>query len=204
MTIEFYILDLETTGTSCGYHDVVEISIIKANTRQQLSKDIIAEYPERANQTALNITQKTKQSIKLGHPKEDVVKACNEFFEADGLTPEARCIVGHNIVNFDKKFVHDLWEKCNSKFPANFWLDTIKYLKQYMIKNGVVSRKTNLEAALHIVGAKPRYPLHSAKMDTQNNWILWKKLVDSGVDYLDLMERHEHIIQEEDSSYDEY
>ena len=197
MAIEFYILDLETTGTSCGYHEVVEISIIKADTRQQLSKDIAAIYPERSNPTALKITNKTKYSVTLGESKDDVVNACNEFFERDGLTPESRCIVGHNILVFDKKFLHDLWAKCGKTFPANLWLDTIPFLKKYMVKNGIESRKTNLEAALQMIGAKPRYPLHTAKTDTQNNWVLWRKLMDSDLNYIESIQRHPHLTEEE-------
>lgn len=194
MAIHYYILDLETTGTSVGYHEIIQISIIRCSDRVQLSRDVKAEYPQRANPVALEVTQKTLDDIVKGETKENIVKTCNDFFNQDQQTPEARCIIGHNIINFDKKFLHNLWAECNQSFPANLWLDTIPYFKEYMKKHGIVSRKTNLEFALSTVGAKSRGVAHNAIVDTQNNYILWHKLKQE-IPSLNFIKRASHILE---------
>jgi DNA polymerase III epsilon subunit-like protein len=109
MSIQYYIIDTETTGLKAGYHECVEIGIIRCVDRVQLWRQIIAESPERSSFDALAITKKTLSDLEKGHRKEDVVAECEKFFNEDKLTPAHRCIVAHNSP-FDRKFLHALWE----------------------------------------------------------------------------------------------
>ena len=196
--IEYYTCDVETSGLSSTVHETVQISIIRCKDRHQLSKYIIAEHPETASEEALRVTGKTRADLLKGDPKEYIVDLCHNFFEEDGLTPEHRCIVGHNIHRFDMRFLHALWGKCQKTFPANLWLDTIPFTKAYAKKFGITSPGGfNLRASLDLVNIEVKSKLHNAITDSQYNYRLWKKLMESGVDYVDHMKRKLHILNEE-------
>lgn len=197
--IIYYCTDVESTGLSSQKHETVQISIIRCTDRHQLSKYIIAEHPETASPEALKITGKTYADLLKGDRKEDVVDFCHSFFEQDGLTPEHRCIVGHNVHRFDMRFLHTLWSKVGKEFPANLWLDTIPFTKAYAKKFGISSPGGfNLRASLDLVNIEVKHELHNALIDTQYNYRLWKKLMESGVDYVNHMKRKPHILNGND------
>jgi DNA polymerase III epsilon subunit-like protein len=193
MTLSYYIIDTETSGLKAGYHECTEIGIIRATDRVQLWRNIKCDYPERANFDALAITKKTMADLERGSSKEQVVEECNKFFNEDGLTPAHRCIVGHNIFSFDKRFLHALWESVGKEFPAVLWLDTIPMTKLYAKQIGLVKPKVNLHAACDIAGVKKLSDSHNAKIDSRNSYLLWKSLVDDKkIDYLPFIKTAAH------------
>lgn len=198
----YYVIDTETTGTKVDYHEITQISIIRCSDRFQLNKYIKAEFPKRANPEALKYTGRTMADLYKGDNRKDVVEFCNNFFEEDGVTPEFRCIVGHSIWSFDKRFLHSMWAAENKKFPASLWLDTIPYTKEFMKKKGIDNKKFNLNKACEVVGVTPRPGAHNAVVDTQNNYKLWKALTEthqvptiSTKDGTSLIKRAEHILE---------
>jgi len=197
--IQYYMLDTETNGSkSAGYwHEITQISIIRCSDRVQLNKYIRIEHPERTSIDALTYTDRTMEDLDKGDPKKDVVDFCNAFFEADGKTPEERCIVGHKIIAFDKRFLHSLWESLGYIFPANLWLDTHTYVKDFVKKNGLGKQKLDLESSLILVGGKPKEGSHNAVIDTQNNYMLWDKLKKEGIPAVSHIKRFAHKVGEE-------
>lgn len=194
MAIEYYAVDIETTGLSTKNHEVVEISIIRCKDRVQLNKYIAAEHPETASLDALNICNKKMEDLLIGDSKEKVVAEVDEFFNQDGLTPSHRCIVGHNIISFDKKFLHALWDKCGKKFPANMFVDTMQLTRMAAKQMGIIKPKVNLQAACDLFEIKKTATHHTAKMDTRNTYFLWKKLSEElKIDYLSLIKTIPHI-----------
>ena len=193
--IVFYVIDLETTGLKVGYHEPTEIGIIRAVDRVQLWRNIKCERPENASYDALAITKKTLVDLQNGFDLDKVVEECDRFFSEDGLTPAHRCIVGHNIFTFDKKFLHNMWEKFRKEFPAHLWLDTIPMTRHYAKQIGLVKPKVNLHAACDITGVKKLSSAHNAKTDTRNTYLLWKNLVeDKKVDYLPFVKTAIHTL----------
>ena len=190
--INYYTIDTETTGLSVKNQEVVEISIIRCSDRRQLSRTIRAETPETASYDALKITGKTLADLYNGDSKEDAVTLCNKFFEEDGGTPASRCIIGHNIISFDKKFLHALWEKCGSDFPASLWLDTLQMMRQYAKDKGMIKPKLGLEPSCDIFGIKKVAGSHTAKGDVRNNYFLYNKIIESGFDYLPFIKTFPH------------
>lgn len=195
--IRYYILDLETTGLNHKVQECTEISIIRASDKLQLTRMIKCDFPERASLDALRITGKSLEDLKRGETKIDVVNKCNDFFAEDGCHPKDRCIVGHNIINFDKKFLHALWESQGKEFPANLWLDTMQLTKQ-LYKNKGIKEKANLEASCNFLGIRKNAAAHSARGDSRSTYLLWKKLLESGVDYLPYLKCYPHNVIEED------
>jgi len=193
--LAYYCVDLETSGLRSKYHEVFEISIIRATDRMQLCKNIRCEFPERSSYDALQVTGKTLVDLEQGLTREKVVDECEKFFAEDGLTPAHRCIVGHNIYTFDRKFLHALWESVGKEFPAHLWMDTIPMIKCYAKQIGLVKPRVNLHAACDIAGIKKFAQAHSAKIDSRNSYLLWKNLVeDKKMDHLNFIKTAAHTI----------
>jgi DNA polymerase III alpha subunit (gram-positive type) len=197
MAIHYYTVDTETTGLSKDLNEIFQISIIRCSDRHQLSRKIKVENLETVNQRALEVTNTKMSDLLLGDKKEDVVQECENFFAQDGVTPEHRCIVGHNIVGFDLRFLFKLWEKCGKEFPAALWLDTLKYVRKYAKANGLDNKQWDLNNACIKLGITPKKGAHSALIDTQNNYLLWKEIQKRGVPQVELIERRKHILEEE-------
>jgi DNA polymerase III alpha subunit (gram-positive type) len=207
--INYYILDTETTGTKSGYHEVTQISICRCSDRMQLNKFIRPLYPERTDPRALEYTNRTMADLDKGDSKEDVVNVCNKFFNMDGGDPESRCIVGHNIWSFDKRFVHTLYDDVKMSFPANLWFDTLTFTRQYIKEKGLVKQGASLDKALRLFGGIPKTGAHDAKVDVQNNYALFelirKEIIEMNksemsLPFLTKIARHggEAIVEEEE------
>ncbi len=193
MSLKYYVLDLETTGLKTSWHEVTQISIIRCSDRHQLNRYIRAQFPDRADPQALEVTGRTKADLKKGVSKEEAVEACHNFFLEDGVTPEHRCVVAHNA-SFDRRFGHDLWASCKKQFPANCWQDTMSCVRQYAKYIGMDKPSVKLMSSLEIVGAKPKSNAqsHNAVSDTQHTYILREQLIKQGFDILPFIKRVPH------------
>ena len=69
--------------------------------------------------------------------------------------------------------------------------------KAYAKKFGIESTSFNLPTSLSILKIAAKGDAHNAIVDTQNNYRLFMKLMESGVDYLDHIKRIPHIINTE-------
>lgn len=199
MSLQYYVIDTETTGLKTNYHEMTEIGIIRVTDSVQLWRQIRCAYPERANFDALAITKKSMADLDKGREKASVVEECTKFFSEDGLTPAHRCIVAHNAP-FDKKFLHAMWEQCGQEFPAHLWLCTMSLSREYAKKQGLsvkggVKQKVNLHAACDMVGIKKISEAHNAKVDSRNTYLLYRDLVDvKKVDYLPFIKTDVHYV----------
>lgn len=187
--MNYYILDVETTGLRVGHHETTQISIIRCSDRYQLNRFIRAEFPRRADPRALQVTGRKPADILVGVSRAEAVQACEDFLTEDGQTPEHRCIIGHNV-SFDRRFVQELWNSQKKEFPAICWLDTMSCAKLFMtLTLGLVKPKKGLQDALQNCGLKPRSGAHNAISDTQNTYILHNHLVKQGFDFLPHIKR---------------
>lgn len=197
MSLQYYVIDTETTGLKANYHEMTEIGIIRVTDRMQVWRQIKCENPERANFDALAITKKSMADLENGHVRMDIVEECEKFFAEDGLTPAHRCIVAHNAP-FDKKFLHALWGQCGKSFPANLWLCTMALSRDFAKKQGLNAKgmpkqKVNLHAACDMIGIKKFSDAHNAKVDSRNTYLLYRNLVEEKkVDYLPFIKTEVH------------
>jgi DNA polymerase III epsilon subunit-like protein len=194
--LSYYAVDLETTGLMAKnmYHEITEISIIRCVDKVQLFRNVRCENPQNASVDALRITNKTMSDLTKGVSRKEAVDICNRFFNIDGLTPAHRCIIGHNIFTFDKKFLHALWENVGEIFPAHLYLDTIPMMRFYAKQIGLIKPKVNLHASMDICGIKKVGARHNALSDSQNSYLLWKDLVDNKkIDYLPFIKTAIHL-----------
>lgn len=193
MSLVFHILDLETTGFSDKHHEISQVSLIRWESREQLSFYVKPDYPEKASYESLVKTGRTMQDLYKGIEKSEAIERVENFFNSDGLTPEHRCIVGHNV-SFDRRFCHAFWNQFNKSFPASCWLDTKTLTREYAKRQlGLGKTSLTLEACLVLCGIKPRPGAHNAIIDTQNTYILLHKLKEAGVDYIQHIKRIPHF-----------
>lgn len=185
----YYLLDSETSGLSEKLHEVVEISVIRAEDKMQITREIKALYPERANLDSLKIIGKTKYQISQGILPSQAVQEFNNFINLDGSSSKKRCIIAHNA-QFDRKFMHKMWADNNSIFPADYWLDTMALMRTYYKTMGIKG-KVNLQDSCDTLGIVKVAGLHNAKSDTRNTYRLWKKLTEElKVDYIPLIKNY--------------
>jgi DNA polymerase III epsilon subunit-like protein len=212
MGLKYYVMDLETTGLNSAYHEITEISIIRADDRMQLTRMVRCDYPERANLDALLITKKTLADLAIGDEKGAVVERIDRFLNEDGLEPNGRCFIGHNVISFDKKFIHALYEGLGRECPVSFWLDTI-HLTQSFLKTADLStlqiKKTatgkpskKLQDACDMLGIEKIAEAHASKADTRNTYLLWRKLMDIGIDHLPHIKSFPHCLKEDEDLID--
>lgn len=198
----YYVIDTETTGIKCNYHEITEIGIVRCSDKMLLWRNLRCKYPERASYDALAITNKTIEDLHYGSDPSEVVDLCNKFFNEDGLTPAHRCIICHNV-SFDKRFLHALWEQEGKSFPANLWLDTMSLTREYAKKMGMIKPKINLQASCDMLGIKKSAGIHNAKSDSKNTFLLHKALVeDKKIDALPFIKTAIHIFGKEDERLD--
>ena len=207
MGLQYYIVDVETNGLNVGYHEINEISIIRCEDRVQLTEFIRSDYPERSSLDALAITKKTLFDLKQGNSKETVINKILNFLNEDKLSAAHRCFVGHNV-SFDRRFIHTLFEEQNKKCEADLWLDTLSMIKEFIKQSDPITlniTKTatgriskTLHASCDMAGIKKKDGAHASKVDTQNTYLLWKKLMDIGIDHLPYIKTFIHQIKEDD------
>lgn len=190
--LQFYTIDVETTGFSLDWHEITQISIIRNSDRHQMSKFIKPEFPQRVSKQALEATGRTYKDLLKGLPKKEAVEELNKFIENDGQTSEHRCMIGHNV-SFDRRFCFALWASLGKIFPASLWLDTKSCTKAYANKYlGIAKPKLTLQASLELCGKKMPGTAHDAIVDTRGTYILHDHLVKQGFDYLPFIKRTPH------------
>jgi DNA polymerase III epsilon subunit-like protein len=197
----YYCLDLETTGLKAAFHEITELSILRAEDRVQLSKQVRCLNPQNASFDALRITGKTIGDLSKGISSTELVEEVEFFLAEDNATPAHRCLVGHNIVSFDKKFLWHLWEMQGKRFPFDMYLDTLHMAKAYAKKQQLIKPSLKLGNACDLFGIKKAQGEHAAKADTRNTYLLWKKLMES-MDHLEFIKQIPHLI-EQSEEYEE-
>jgi DNA polymerase III epsilon subunit-like protein len=200
--IKFYTIDTEETGLQTGFHDLIEISIIRFDDRMQMTRIVKAKNPKNASFDALVITGKKMSDLYKGIECEQMITEVNEFFEQDGLTPNHRCIVAHNAP-FDRRFIHHTWDAHNKSFPANLWLDTLAICRKITKKQGLIKPSLKLNDVCDRFGIKKFANSHTAAGDARNTHMLLSKFIEDKEDYIELIKSIPHR-EEESVSFNNY
>jgi DNA polymerase III epsilon subunit-like protein len=197
-----YLVDTEETGLQTGFHDLVEISLIRFDDRVQMTRIVKAKNPKNASFDALRITGKKMSDLYKGIECEQMINEVNEFLESDGLSPQHRCIVAHNA-SFDRRFIHHTWDAHNKTFPANLWLDTLALCRKITKRNGLIKPSLKLNDVCDLFGIKKFANAHSAAGDARNTFMLFKKFIDDNEGFIDLIKSIPHR-EEENVSFNNY
>lgn len=122
----YVVFDLETTGVSCRYDEVVEISAIKVDNHETVSEFTTLVNPKR---------RIPYQASQVNGITDDMVEdapafetALADFFAFAG----DYALVGHNIHTFDMKFIYRDSEKYFGRIPKNDYIDTLTLARSYL------------------------------------------------------------------------
>lgn len=200
--IAYIVCDTETSGLMTGFHDLVEVSLIRFNDRTQMTRIVKAKNPKNASFDALKVTGKKMSDLYKGIECEQMINEVNEFFDNDGLTPAHRCIVAHNA-SFDRRFIHHTWDAHNKAFPANLWLDTLALCRKITKREGIIKPSLKLNDVCDRFGIKRFANSHSAAGDARNTFMLFKQFIDNNEDFIDLIKSIPHK-EEENISFNDY
>ena len=116
---DYVVFDVETTGISCRYDEVVELSALKVKDGKVVEEFSTLVKAERPISYGASMVNGITDDMLVDAPKFDTVLA--DFIEFIEDLP----LVGHNISTFDMKFIYRDCEKYFGKVPDNDYIDTL-------------------------------------------------------------------------------
>lgn len=117
---DYVVFDLETTGTSWNYDEVVEISAVKVKNHKAVSEFTTLVNPKRAiSYYASQVNGITDDMVRDAPVFETVLADFLAFIEDYVL-------VGHNIHAFDMKFIDRDCRRYIGEMPKNDSIDTLQ------------------------------------------------------------------------------
>lgn len=117
---DYVLFDLETTGISCNYDEVIEISAVKVKGGK-----IVEEFSELVNPgrpipyAASAVNNISDAMVADAPPFREILPGFLEFAGNDVLA-------GHNIHSFDMKFLYRDCERFFQQTLTNDYVDTLK------------------------------------------------------------------------------
>lgn len=123
---DYVIFDLETTGVSSRWDEVVEISAIKVENGEITGEFSSLVNPGRHIPDDASAVNGITDEMVAEAPYFSTV--LEDFFEFVGDF----VLIGHNIHTFDMKFIYRDAEKYFGKVPGNDYIDTLRLAKNYL------------------------------------------------------------------------
>lgn len=123
---DYVVFDLETTGVSCRFDEVVEISAIKAAGGQVVDEFSTLVNPGRPIPCGASAVNGITDDMVEGSPFFE--QALTDFLEFAGDA----VLVGHNIHTFDMKFLYRDAERFWGKTVGNDYIDTLQLARAYL------------------------------------------------------------------------
>lgn len=120
---DYVLFDLETTGTSCIYDEVIEISAVKVRSGKVVEEFSQLVNPKRPIPYAASMVNHISDEMVANEP--DLGQVLPEFltFAGDDI------LVGHNIQTFDMKFLYRDCERLFQQKLTNDYVDTLRVAK---------------------------------------------------------------------------
>jgi DNA polymerase III epsilon subunit-like protein len=103
-------IDVETTGTLAGYHDLIQIAIVPLDAKLHPSGSpfcsyVRPEHPERADPSALQINHLDLETLQDAPTQERVVDLLQEWFDELDLPVDKRLIPLAHRWTFENSFL---------------------------------------------------------------------------------------------------
>lgn len=125
-TPDYVVFDLETTGISSVYDEVIEISAVKVKAGKVADEFSTLVNPGRPIPYAASQVNGIRDSMVADAPYfKEVLKDFLNFTE--GLV-----LVGHNIASFDMKFIYRDAQKFYGIVPPNDYTDTLSVARRLL------------------------------------------------------------------------
>lgn len=157
---DYVLFDLETTGTSCIYDEVIEISAVKVRNGK-----IVEEFGELVNPgrpipyAASMVNHISDEMVADADSFENVLTRFLRFAGEDIL-------VGHNIQTFDMKFLYRDCDRYFHQTLTNDYIDTLKIAK-ICFPEWAHRRLSDLAEHYHISTVGAHRALNDCRMNQQ-------------------------------------
>ncbi|MGF0034472.1 exonuclease domain-containing protein [Bariatricus sp. SGI.154] len=159
-TSDYVVFDLETTGISSTYDEVIEISGVKVRNRQVVDEFTSLVNPGRSIPYGASQVNGITDAMVMSAPSfGDVLGKFFEFLGDDVL-------VGHNIHNFDMRFIYRDAERFYGKVPENDYIDTLSVARNYLPQLSHY-RLVDLASFYHISVRGAHRALNDCRMNQQ-------------------------------------
>lgn len=119
----FIVIDVETTGRSTSYDEVIELAAIKISANSVIDSFSSLIRPSRA--VSPFITELTGITNEMLMQAPDISSVLPEYLDFIGNS----ILVGHNIT-YDINFVNSSAEKCGLRPLANDYVDTLRIFRK--------------------------------------------------------------------------
>ena len=116
---DYVVFDVETTGISCQYDDVVELSALKVKDNKVVEEFSTLVKAEKPISYGASMVNGITDDMLVDAPTFNAV--LSDFIEFIEDLP----LVGHNINTFDMKFIYRDCDKYFGKIPDNDYIDTL-------------------------------------------------------------------------------
>lgn len=157
---EYVVFDLETTGISSSYDEVIEISGVKVRNHQVVDEFTSLVNPGRPiPYGASQVNGITDAMVQNAPFFSEVLGKFFEFLGDDVL-------VGHNIHNFDMRFIYRDAERFYGKVPENDYIDTLSVARNYLPQL-THYRLVDLASFYHISDRGAHRALNDCRMNQQ-------------------------------------
>ena len=120
---DYVVFDLETTGISPVYDEVIEISGVKVKAGKVVEEFNTLVNPKRAIPSRASQVNGITDDMVMDAPFFPEVLQRFFAFVGDDM------LVGHNIHSFDMKFIYRDAEKFFGKVPGNDYIDTLSFAR---------------------------------------------------------------------------
>lgn len=157
---DYVVFDLETTGISTTYDQVIELSAVKVeNGRPKTEFSTLVNPGRRIPPAASRVNGITDEMVRNAPAFPAVLKT---FLEFAGDLP----LVGHNIHSFDMKFIYRDAQQIFGKIPGNDYVDTLSMARRCL--PGLASYKlVDLAAYYGILAEGAHRALNDCRMNQQ-------------------------------------
>lgn len=170
-------LDIETTGFSREWNEIIELAAVLYDTETEEMIDSFHMYARPIKGIPANITELTgitNEQVSNCKPEWEMLLEFCEWYD----NHQAEVIIGHNCKAFDLQFIKAKTDKYKIKWngaTANI-IDTLSYARQ-LKKQGLLNtdnmKQTTLGAHFGII-----YEAHSALADVRALIKIYKKMIE--------------------------
>ena len=159
-TPDYVVFDLETTGISRVYDEVVEISAVKVRGGKVVDEFSTLVNPGRHIPSGASQVNGITDQMVAYAPR--FVKVLQEFLDFTEGYP----LVGHNIASFDMKFICRDAEKYYGSVPVNDYIDTLPLARKHL-PNLSHHKLTNLASYYGLTTDGAHRALNDCRMNQQ-------------------------------------
>lgn len=122
---EYVVVDIETTGLSPEYCEIIEISAIKYHCEKELGRfSTLVKPDDPIDSFITELTGITNEMVKEAPPISEVIL---DFYRFIG----EETIVGYNV-SFDVNFLYDNLKRCHDIILSNPWLNIQRIAKKLL------------------------------------------------------------------------